>query len=386
MKVAILGDNHLAKDIYLALTEMGAEVLRFHPKEICFHVQKSSLSQDEEIPGHGRFYDLFRIVYEQQYSQEFLRTFQLSQKATTHTSHSVEDVTTRTPGQIEDKVTSHPLTGLSERDREHLLQPLETFVDVDMVIDTLGLRRSNHRAPLLNENSPTVKGLVSVGKLPNLKQLKNLAYVICSEACLEFLPPLVSWAMEEGNQLFLVARSFAPVENHPRWLALISKEKDYFERQKVRFEERIAQWKSLEDYERAKCPRPSEPSPKLQLFRGHWPLGMDYLSDRQQAFLSLERPPFRGGEDLKTLPVDHVLFEEGLSTDRDSSFSCFEIRPKEIGYFTLGPQQGPQDNKHRVKSLLQEINRLFSKRENGSLENSNGTGIITTSLPKMGEQ
>ena len=354
MKVAILGSNHLAKNIGHTLKEMGAKVLNFCPKETRFHVQKSSLCLDEDILGHGRFYDLFRIVYERTYSQNTLAGV------------------------------------LSKADREHLLRPLETFVDVDMVIDTLELRRSNQRAPLLNENSPPLKGLVSVGKLPNLKQVKYLTYVIHSETCLKLLEPLVSWALEERNQLFIVARYFNPVENHPQWLELMSKVNGHFEKEKIKFEDDIAHWKSLEDYERPKYPRPSQPSAKIQLFHGYWPLGIDYFSDLKKAFLSLERPLFRGGEDLRALEVDHVLFEQGLSSDNNPSFCCFGIRPKETGYFILQSQQhNPQyqdkgNQEGEVGALLQEINKLFTKREKKSLEHSLTTHTSNSGLSNTG--
>ena len=151
MKVAILGANDLARQIHHALREIGAEVLSFDPQKNPFHIQKRSLSRDEEIPGHCRFYDLFRVVYEQQYSPEFLQQF-----------HS------RRVG----------IPGLSEADTEHLLRPAQTFVDVDIVVDTLGLKKSVRRVPMLNESSPPFKNRISIGEPPDLRPLHHLAYIV----------------------------------------------------------------------------------------------------------------------------------------------------------------------------------------------------------------
>ena len=167
----------------------------------------------------------------------------------------------------------------------------------------------------------------------------------------------------EGKQLLLVARSFTPLQNDPRWLQLIAQRQLHFKQVQASFEQQMAEWESLADYERAKISRPAQPEPKIKLFKGYWPLGMDYLSDRKQAFLTLERPHFRGGDDLQTFAIDHVLFEQGLTVEKEPAFYCFEMQSCEVGHFVFVPQADGRGNTDQVNILLQKINGLFSKRE-----------------------
>ena len=330
MKAAVLGSNELGRKICDALLEWGGEVVSFCPEQTRFYVKKRALAQAEEISGHSRFYDLFRIVHERQYGQEVLRT--------------------QAGG-----------AGWSEGDREHFLAPHEVFVDVDIVVDVMGLRTSPHRAPILGENSSPVREMVWVGQWPQpIPDMGVMAYVLRPPACptsLGLLEQLAQWAREGQRQLLVVARSFEFLQSLGQWQRLVKRVEEDGAKSEQCFLAQEATWQALEDYQRAKHPRPSPPQGKIQFFEGYWPLGIDYLSDRKRGFLALERPEFRGGEDIVVRGIDQVVFGPGLVTENDPAYCLFELQTRETGYFKLDPER----HSDQKEKLLLAIEQLFSR-------------------------
>ena len=335
MKVAVIGKSGLAERVVGAIEDLGAAVESFCPREQPLHVQKRFLSLREEIPGRSRFYDLFRIVYQQQYTSHFKRQLDFQQGV---------------------------IPGLGPNDMEYLLRPADGFVDVDVVVDTVGMKKSSRRAPLLNETMNPMSEMISVGGVPEFAKSRRVALVVGSERALEFLSPLVSWAQECGGELAIVGRSFSSVAKNSPWQIAVEREKKAMAPRQEAFAREMSRWESLEDYERAKVLRPVPPRGHLHFFEGYWPMGIDYLSDRKQGFLSLERPDFRGGEDLQTLEVDHVVFDSDLATEESPRGHCFGMREDERGYFVL-TSENSKDWEARVGKLLDGMGQLFSQRE-----------------------
>ncbi|MCY4644657.1 MAG: hypothetical protein OXB88_08580 [Bacteriovoracales bacterium] len=322
MKAAVLGSNRLAEKAKEMLEEMKARVLCFDPQKVRFYVQKRSLAIDENIPGKDRFYDLFRIVYERGHSSSFAQN-------------------------------------LGQEDARHLLTPSEVFVDVDVVVDTMDLKLSTKRPPLLNERFHPIKESVSVGWPTNAKEYNRVAVILKSKGCLNLLKTASSWALEKGRKLFVLGKSFSFLSDSSEWQCLLDEAQNDLEKRKKRLEEEMKKWSALESYERAKVKRPELGDAPMEFFEGYWPLGIDYLSDRKLTLLTLERPEFRGGEDLKTLAMDCIAFEDQLSTENDPSFWGFGIVPREKGHIVLGSDLGSVDS--GLKHLKTQIERLFTR-------------------------
>ena len=331
MKVAILGSSEPVQRAVEALEQWGAQVLTFCPQEQRFWVQKRALSLHEQIPARTRFHDPFRVVYEQAHSQQFLQELEKQEGA---------------------------IPGFSEDDMAHLLRPVENFVDVDVVVDGVGMQMSAKRAPLLGERNFPQTQRIAMGALPDFEwrsQTGRIALVLEGEGTLDLLESLGAWAQEGEGQLAIVGRSFTAIRSHSLWRQVMEREQADFERKVQDFEQRMAQWKALEDYLRAKHPRPAEPQRNIELFEGYYPISIDYLSDCKQGLLSIERPDFRGGEDLRTLNVAAVIFGAGLAREADPNLCRFEIAPQERGYLTLNDDCPDQ--------ILDEVGRLFSRKD-----------------------
>lgn len=282
MKVAVLGsgsDAQVCRALSL-LEKMGAHVVHFEPEKHSFFVQKRALALCEEIVGRDRFYDLFRVVYRRGLSQHFLQ-------------------------EVE---KGGGIPGFSEDDKEHLLEPGDVFVDVDIVVDGLNLRPSSKRPPLLNEGTAKAAALVFSGELQDMDRGEEfLKIVFVTEGGGDTFQALRDWEREKEERKLVVAGRQWP------------------ESLKVFFKEH-------------------------ECYFGYWPLSLDYLSDRKRGYLTLERPDFRGGEDMKTLEVDCVVFDSDLLPEKNPFFYRYGIRESERGYFL--PDQIP--------SLLEGVRKLFS--------------------------
>ena len=290
MRVAVLGIRKLTDKICRLFEDMGAYAVGFSPEEKPFYVKKKFLFREDDIEGRDRFYDLFRVVYKQNYSQGFLE--KICQEG----------------GSI---------SGFSEEDMKHLLQPTEVFLDVDMIIDTIPLQTSLKRAPLLNGTQPPTNQMITTTALPasSYKKIKTIAFATRSGKNSALLSEFDS---KENLTLVLMGKNLSAL-------------KEKYSSQK-----------------------------EVQFFENYWPLSLDYLSDRKQAFLSFERPDFWGGESLHTLQIDHLFFEEGLSFEENPAFHRFDIREKEKGYFTLSASEKKSTLKDKMIPIMKEVNRLFT--------------------------
>ena len=210
--------------------------------------------------------------------------------------------------QVKGERGRHPL--FSEDDRKHFLEPGDVFVDVDVVVDGVNLRDSRRRAPLLNEGVSKVERLIFSGALPESEKLRQWQRIV-----------FVTQAKE--GKLFHALREWVR-EGEQRELVVVGR-----------------MWPDGFSQSLAGC----------KLYGGYWPLSLDYLSDRKQGYLTLERPDFRGGEDLQTLHVNGVVFDSTLLPEDEPHFCRYEIQESEKGYIVLD----------KTKALLDEIGKLFSK-------------------------
>ena len=92
----------------------------------------------------------------------------------------------------------------------------------------------------------------------------------------------------------------------------------------------LREWRDLEDYMKAKIPRPQEPSKNPAFFCGFNTTSVDKLIDRKEVFVTIEDAPFKSNSNsIKTIPCDkvavltgyecsHHLFE-GLKADFHAS-------------------------------------------------------------------
>jgi len=317
------------------------EVLRVH---------KRFLGTNETLEG-SRLKDLFRVVF------------------TTNPSENVIQ-------QVKDNPETFEKMG--ENFIESLKESIEFFEDFDLVVDCSGvlgnpLPMGPSGTYALNEKN--LKESISYG-LDGIKEVKNfkgdeVLIVGSGKTSALAMLSLKGWPSEKSSRrVFLVtdekdafAKLFESESALTRDLkSMLGESLEKFAQDSKDFQTKINEWKSLEDYVRAKIPRPLEPERQIEIFTGSNVTSVDKLLDKNKIFITLERPEFRDGESLiKTLGVDLVLVStgykintdlfEGMQTDFDLASKVAGKHP-EPGLYSLGPKN---KDRYEVRDGLEQI-------------------------------
>lgn len=320
-------------------------------------VTKRYLSQDEEIPGKTRFYDLFRVIYEMN-PQEFIH----QQKETNPELYQK----------------------LSEELTISLQSSIEMYEDFDVVIDCRfpSVTKSiafNGRALGENRVDPkkVIYGLDCLKKVPDTND-RDIAIVGSGALAAEVLLHLENWLSDPRMNLFVVSTEADPLKAildssvfHVRKKMesiLQMMEKDFLA-EVDKFEKKLQEWQEMDDFVRAKYPRPAEPIPRLNFFSGHNVSAVDELIDRKRLFMTLEHPDFREGKkhpannmlELKTVGVDRIF----VAIDPVKKQIRENLRILERGYFDLTPvfpniAEAWEKDLEILKGIENEIFTLFS--------------------------
>lgn len=320
-------------------------------------VTKRFLDKEEEVPGKTRFYDLFRVIYEMN-PQEFI----LQQKASNPELYQ----------------------RLSEEFMGSLQSTLEMYEDFDVVIDgrfpvETGSMAVNGRALGERRVNPekVFYGLETLKKMPQESD-RDIALIGSGALAAEVLMHLENWMKDPRMNVFIVSTEAEPFKNFlaasaPGVKKKIEEifsmmEKDFTE-DVEKFEKKLLEWQEMEDYIRAKYPRPAEPIPRLNFFSGHNVSAVDELIDRKRLFMTLEHPDFRDGKkhpmnnllELKTLGVDRIF----VALDPVKKNISPNLRILERGYFDMTPSYANIANAwekdlENLKGIENEIFTLFS--------------------------
>ncbi len=156
-----------------------------------------------------------------------------------------------------------------------------------------------------------------------------------------------------GNSV-LVERFLEKVS--PEHLVLINVENSskYYEMYKSIYEQEIKNFEEM----RLKGQRLTEPSLKCEVFENVRPTNIDILEDKEQIFLTIERPNFLGDELLQTVALDQIFVLSDFEKTSDIKNYLNEPEPGFFQLFTL-PEIEELDKKW--SNIESEINQLFRK-------------------------
>lgn len=322
-------------------------------------IQKRFLSRDEMVEGKSRLIDLFRIVYQGQYSKEI-------------------EAQQENNREFFEKLGPHIV--------ESLKTTLEGFIDVDLVIDTTGPYALNKKmgpggTPAINEelisSSQCYYGIEQfIKNFDKITKAKKIAFVAGHPEALIALLSLEQSIFEQNQECFIITpeNNLGNLSRDDYFLKegltkFMAREELLWDQKTFSHQEQIFKWRDLEDYEKAKIPFPELPNKQFEIFNNCNITSIDKLLDQEQFYLTLERPSFRGEELLKTIGVDMVCVFNGHSPDKNNLYA--ELKPswdfgdnqkvlppqdKEIGLYSILCQ-----DKAKVESSLLEIEKDILK-------------------------
>ena len=270
-------------------------------------VHKRFLSKAEKIEGRTRLHDLFRVIYTLDPKDSILK--------------QVEDFP-----EAFDQLGKDVVNSLSES--------VEGFHDYDLVIDARG--KYVHPNPMgasntfalneerLNHSDTVFYGKDFLVKSPDISEAKHIALIGSGETIALSILQLKNWFIQNVNvRLYLFCDEIRPFENITNpWIqknlqSFFEDTSRGYEEAKANFTQAIREWRSLEDYEKAKVQMPVEPINRLMIFNGYSVTAIDKLLDREGVFITAEKANFRDSEEvsdseqIKTVPADFIIVGKG---------------------------------------------------------------------------
>jgi len=145
-------------------------------------------------------------------------------------------------------------------------------------------------------------------------------------------------------------------EISPEHLVLINVEKslEYYESYKTIYDQEIQNFEES----RLKGTRVTEPTLKCDVFEDVAATNIDILEDKDQIFLTLERPAFLGKELLQTIALDQLFVLSEF--EKKSSLKNF-LNDEEPGFFQLFTLPEIEELDKKWSNIENEINQLFRK-------------------------
>jgi hypothetical protein len=321
------------------LTKAG-EVLRVH---------KRFLHTGEKVNGKSRLHDLFRVIFSVNPKESILK-------------------------QLEENPEMFKQLGEKVINSLHL--PVESFEDFDIVIEARGLGRTPNgmgpsKSMALNENNIKNQAALYYEKniLEQSQQIekKNLVLVGNGESAALALLKNKDWLLSHRSHT-LSWVSPLPCKSliYNPWISfeldqLLKKAQDNFEKEKDAFDKKMYEWRDLEDYIKAKIPKPIEPESQLIIYEGYDVTSVDRLLDREGVFATIESPDFREyakvSNDLKTLPAEAIFIANGIDTE-ETIANGLEI--DEPGFYRLAADN-LDDGLSQIQYIEDKILAFFSR-------------------------
>lgn len=336
---------------YLSPLSQKPEILNLVKKGEVLRVKKCSFSPNED----KRLRDLFRVFYSVNPQDTILK--------------SIEENST-----VFENLGKEVLDSLNEK--------MEFFEDFDLVVDARGvlfnpLPMGSSHGEALNEEVLSKKGLVFYGLsgFENLEKIKNDAKTILivgsGETAAAYLILLKEWFFSHPDRkLILVTKEKTPFENLKGFFKEIKEE---YEKRVEIFQAEINKWKDLEDYIKAKVPKPTEPIKRFEILTESTISSLDRLLDKSNLFVTIE-----SGQEVRTIALDAILVAtgyqietsifKGLHMDFDygekTSKSFTHVEP---GIYSLGPiikekRYNLKDGLEQIPLILENMFTFFSKR------------------------
>lgn len=264
-------------------------------------IHKRFLGKTEEILGHSRLYDLFRVVFAYDPSDSLKK-----QIASNH--QLFKDL----PKEVKESLTSES----------------ESFEDFDAVIEVMGegFAMGPAGSLALNEQlvskSPRVyRGAVDGESIQKLKASKKVIFVGSNELTASNILALKERLLDFSLHVTIISderEAFGQLEKSERYSSLYKELFQLFDQLENKwniscdlYQKQLQGWRSLEPFERAKVPEPSEPPLPINMYLGHNVTAVDSLIDKEELFVTIEKPTFRDNEleheTLKTLSADAIV-------------------------------------------------------------------------------
>lgn len=320
------------------LTKHG-DVLRVH---------KRFLHPTEEINNRTRMHDLFRVIYSTNPKESILK-------------------------QLEENPEMFEKLGKDVIDSLH--KPVESFADFDVVIEASGIgRRPNPMGAglslALNENNLSDCGLIfyekDIFEKLKLEKQKSITLIGENESAFLTLLKLKDWLLaDKTRELNWVTYKEANENSLGQFKeevgAFFTTIKTEFEKSKEAFEASIRKWRDLEDYEKAKIPKPTEPKAQIIIHEGYDVTSIDKLLDREELYITIESPDFRihalKGNNIVTLASDNVLVCRGHQKVNLSSGALLD---GEAGYYKM-ELSDLNSIEEKILEVQNDILKFFSK-------------------------
>ncbi|MCY4524026.1 MAG: hypothetical protein OXB84_04735 [Halobacteriovoraceae bacterium] len=318
----------------------------FWNKNKVLRVQKRFLQEDEEIPGHGRLFDLFRLFYQMK-----------------------------------------PIDSSIHPSLEAETTPMEGLMDFDVVIDARGPihcpKALGGDGWALNEKaffnaSDVIYGFPSLEKLQMIKEAKKIVLAGFGMTAALWILKLAPWIRE--NQLTVVSSKVGSFIDQQRSSSLKKELNNFFEEVEMHYSSRyhtyerlLEDFEKLDDHLKMKKTSPQIPVRALSFMDGCNVMAVDRLSDRKGVFITVETADFRvKREKLQTLHTDFLVVANGYRWDKDFTKglrTCYQFDPSnksgrhpEPGFYTLGFNARLSDGIKQVNYIREDILSYFKKR------------------------
>lgn len=325
-------------------------------------IQKRFLHKNEKIKGHTRLHDLFRLVFSERPTMDFL-------------NHLKENKSLR--------------DSLGEEVVLSLENPIENFMDVDVVIDAREIDEML-KFPLgaggswaINEIPLQSSGMIFYGShgydlLLNPK-IKKLILVGEPTEYKKVLLALQNWLFSDNERQIQVI-SFQSNKGHSEmehsislsfeknWDSFLKKLEDDFNMKKEKYQNAIREWRDLEDFQKVKINRPEEPLEKVSFYLEYDVVSLDRLIDQKEIFATIECPDFRNECLSRLLPAMMTLKADAIWNLRKPLYELQFIQQNDPSQISLNSNE---PGFYRLSSLneLQEIEsdlmKYFKKRHQG---------------------
>lgn len=239
---------------------------------------KKLLHKKESFEDRGRLADLFRIIYTLDPTENVLK--------------QVKD-----NPEIFQKLGDDVVNSLKES--------VEMAEDVDIVVDArerFFYRRFSgvNGLPILNELRWKKYIHYRYLSQSEINEIKGKTIVISNDSHLSsYVEEILLQRWEKLNRVILLAE--------PKWYPkLMEQNEKKWEIDVDHFHQKMNHWKSLEDYEKVKIPKPAEPSKKVFCYPDMRAMSVDKLLDRDEFFVTAElyEPE---SDKLQTYGVDSIL-------------------------------------------------------------------------------
>lgn len=374
MKVAIIGSGPCAAQAAIRFNDLGADVIVFavHDWLVRFQTYFSASSHDDGGLAQELLSQLektqIRFIKSnvKRIHKSRLTRSQLAPNGRSRLSDMFRVVVSDAPSEgILKQVEENPevFKKLGDDVLSSLHEPMESFHDVDIVVacfDELfeqpGLTPSGAFA--LNENRVR----------PNFKSLDNLWFETDKTDTVLVVggnAEVLNYVAHSSAQITHVNIEDEECQEH-LWLQALALSDSQWNEDKSNYQEKLHEWRALEDYMRAKVPAPKEPQARIKNIIGGSVVAIDSLIDRPGTFVTIEY-----GEDheISTHAFDQIVNARNprwrsdafIGLALDLGIPQMVVTESEPGFYALGFGQPFIWNAHTCDEELNEIENDITK-------------------------